>query len=135
MSMVPRLRALHQHVIHINFHVPSNLGLEHFIHRPLVCCPCVLQTERHNFVAVEALIDYERSLLSIFWVHEDLVVARKHIHETEQLVLEVESTSASMRGRGKLSFGQALLRSVKSIHILHFPLDFFTMTTFSNQSG
>jgi phosphoglycerate dehydrogenase-like enzyme len=42
--------------------------------------------------------------------------------------LVVESTNTSMRGRGKLSFGQALLRSVKSTHILHFPLDFFTKT-------
>ena len=47
---------------------------------------------------------------------------------------EVESTSASMRERRKLSFGQALLRSVKSMHILHFLLDFFTRTTFTNQS-
>jgi hypothetical protein len=48
---------------------------------------------------------------------------------------EVESTNASMRGRGKLSLGQALLRSVKSTHILHLPLDLFTRTTLASQSG
>jgi hypothetical protein len=47
----------------------------------------------------------------------------------------VESTNWSIRGRGKLSFGQALLRSVKSTHIPHLPLAFFTMTTLASQSG
>jgi hypothetical protein len=32
------------------------------------------------------------------------------------------STILSIRGNGKLSFGQAFLRLVKSMHILHFPL-------------
>jgi hypothetical protein len=32
------------------------------------------------------------------------------------------STRESILGNGNLSFGQALLRSVKSMHILHLPL-------------
>ena len=47
----------------------------------------------------------------------------------------VESTSWSILGRGKLSFGQALFRSVKSTHILHFPFVFFTKTTFASHFG
>jgi hypothetical protein len=37
------------------------------------------------------------------------------------------STRESILGRGNSSFGHALLRSMKSIHILHFPLAFFTL--------
>ena len=47
----------------------------------------------------------------------------------------VASTSRSMCGNGKLSFGHALLRSVKSMHTLHFPFFFFTTTGFASQSG
>ena len=37
----------------------------------------------------------------------------------------VESMSWSILGKGKLSLGHALFKSMKSIHILHFSLDFF----------
>jgi hypothetical protein len=36
-------------------------------------------------------------------------------------------------GNGKLSFGNVLFRSVKSVDIHSFPLFFFTMIIFSNQ--
>jgi hypothetical protein len=44
-------------------------------------------------------------------------------------------TRESILGNGNSSFGQALLRSVKSIHILHLPLAFFTITVLANHSG
>ena len=47
----------------------------------------------------------------------------------------VASTIRSIRGRGKLSFGQALLTSVKSIQSRHLPFAFLTRTTLANQSG
>src|SRR5215216_3964452 len=40
-----------------------------------------------------------------------------------------------MHGKGKGSFGQALLRSVKSMQSLHFPLAFRTTTGFANHVG
>jgi len=40
-----------------------------------------------------------------------------------------------MCGNEKLSFGQALLRSVKSTQTLHLPFFFFTTTGFAIQSG
>ena len=46
----------------------------------------------------------------------------------------VASTIRSIRGRGKLSFRQALLISVKSMQSRHFPFDFLTRTTLANQS-
>jgi hypothetical protein len=44
------------------------------------------------------------------------------------------STRESILGNGNSSFGHALLRSVKSIHILNFPLAFFTMTVLASHS-
>ena len=40
-----------------------------------------------------------------------------------------------MFGKGYESFGHALLRSVKSTHILHFLLAFFTITTLDSHVG
>jgi hypothetical protein len=45
------------------------------------------------------------------------------------------STILSIRGSGKLSFGQALLRLVKSMHIRHLPLFFCTITTLASHVG
>ena len=45
------------------------------------------------------------------------------------------SIMRSIRGRGKLSFGQTLLISVKSMQSCHFPFAFFTKTTLANHSG
>ena len=41
----------------------------------------------------------------------------------------------SIRGRGKLSFGKALLISMKSMQIRHLPFAFLTRTTLANHSG
>ena len=46
----------------------------------------------------------------------------------------VASTIRSIRGKGKLSFGYALLRSVKSMQSRHFSFAFLTRTTLANQS-
>jgi hypothetical protein len=45
------------------------------------------------------------------------------------------STRESILGKGNSSFRYALLRSVKSMHILHFPLDFFTIIVLASHSG
>ena len=46
----------------------------------------------------------------------------------------VASIIRSIRGRGKLSFRQARLTSVKSMQSRHLLFAFLTRTTFSNQS-
>ena len=51
-----RFQTLDQHVIHIYFHCLAYLIFEHVVHQPLVSCPSILQTERHDLVAVKALI-------------------------------------------------------------------------------
>jgi hypothetical protein len=45
------------------------------------------------------------------------------------------STILSIRGSGKLSLGQALLRLVKSMHMHHLLLFFCTMTTLASHVG
>ena len=45
------------------------------------------------------------------------------------------STRVSMRGKGNSSFGQNLLRVVKSMHIHQLPFFFGTMTTLASHSG
>jgi hypothetical protein len=45
------------------------------------------------------------------------------------------STRESIHCKGNSSFGHALLRSVKSMHILHFPLAFFTIIVLASHSG
>jgi len=40
-----------------------------------------------------------------------------------------------MLGKGYESFEHGLLKLVKSTHIFHFPLAFFTKTTLANHSG
>ena len=47
----------------------------------------------------------------------------------------VASIIRSIRGREKLSLGQALLTSVKSMQSRHLPFAFLTRTTLANQSG
>ena len=60
-----------------------------------------------------------RSLL-VTGVHTDLVVAREGVHEAEAV-----ATMRLIRGRDKLSFGQTLLMSVKSMKSRHLSFVFF----------
>jgi hypothetical protein len=48
---------------------------------------------------------------------------------------DVGSINWSILGNGKWLIRKALLRYVKSIHILQSPFDFFTRTIFNNQDG
>ena len=55
-------------------------------------------------------------------MHQDLVTTRKCIQEDEQFMPYFVSTNLSIRGSGKQSFRQALLRSLKSTYTRYFPL-------------
>ena len=47
----------------------------------------------------------------------------------------VASTMRSIRSKGKLSFGHALLTSVKSMQSRHLPFAFLTSTMLASHSG
>ena len=85
--MIVLLLTFYQHVINIDLDISSNLMCEHLVHEPLICRTCVLETERHHFVAKEALVSDEQSLLLIFFVHFYPVIAKESVHEAQQLVL------------------------------------------------
>lgn len=59
---------------------------EHFVHHPLICCPYILQIERHNPVAVDSSFSYEGCFLFINWMHKDLMVSIVYIQWTEKLI-------------------------------------------------
>ena len=56
------------------------------MHQPLIGCPCILQTERHDFVAVKFAIGDECSVFLVSVEHEHLLVTRIHVHEVEKLM-------------------------------------------------
>ena len=78
---------------------------------------------------MKAVFSWSSSAIFIWFYPENASI------NVSNLCPVVESTSWSILGRGKLSFGHALFRSVKSIHILHFSFAFFTRTTLVSQSG
>ena len=76
-----------KHVIHINFHVPSDLLAEHFIHLPLVGYSYIFQSKGHYLIAIEPLAHNERSFLLILLYPENASM------NVSSLCLAVESTS------------------------------------------
>ncbi|GAA0168950.1 hypothetical protein LIER_23535 [Lithospermum erythrorhizon] len=68
--MILYLPALDEHVIHVDLHIPSDLGGEYLVDHPLVCGPCILQAKGHHFPAVDAILSYEYSLFYFFLHHE-----------------------------------------------------------------
>ena len=73
--------AFYQHVVDVDLNIPPDLVRKHFVHEPLICRTCVLEVERHYFVAEEALAGNKRSLLLVCFIHPDLIITRKCIHE------------------------------------------------------
>ena len=56
------------------------------VNQPLICCPCILQTEGHHFVTKQALTGDKGRLLLVYLVHPYLIVSEESIHKTKQLV-------------------------------------------------
>ena len=54
-QVVVLLYAFYQHVIHLNLHISTNMVCRHSVHQPLVRGFCVLESERHHFIAEESL--------------------------------------------------------------------------------
>ena len=79
--------AFYQHVVNIDLDISFNLMCKHLVHEHLICCIHVFKAKQHHFVAEEALTGDERSLLMISFIYFYLVIARKSIHKTQQLVL------------------------------------------------
>ena len=82
-SSAPLILTLHQHVIYIDFYIPPNLWTEHVVNQPLICCPCVLQIERHHLITKQALTSDKGFFFLIRLVHSYLVVPRESVHKAK----------------------------------------------------
>jgi len=54
--MIILLKALYQHVVHVNLHIPLNLMCEHFVHQSLICGARILEPEQHHIIEEETLV-------------------------------------------------------------------------------
>ena len=84
--MLSFVLTLHQHVIYIHFYILPNLWTKHVVNQPLICCTCVLQTERHHLIIEQGLTGDKGCFLLICLVHPYLIVSRESIHKSKQLV-------------------------------------------------
>src|ERR1051325_4691890 len=75
-----------------------NHVMEQCHHSALISGACVLQSERHNFVAESTPLCNKSSLLHVFRSHFDLIVTGETIHEGEDLMLSgVVNQNINMR--------------------------------------
>lgn len=72
---------LYEHVINVNFHGFFETLGEHLIDEPLVRHSFLFDPKGYYFVAIDALIYYECSLLLVIKMHQDLVITRECIYE------------------------------------------------------
>ena len=84
--MVLFLFAFDEHIINIHLHVSPDLFLEHLVHQPLIGGPCVLESKRHDPIAVKPLVGDKGSFFLIFFSHLYLVIFGKCVHECEKLM-------------------------------------------------
>ena len=84
--MILLFLAFDEHVVHIYFCVPPNPLAEHLVYQSLVRGSHILQTKRHDLVAIEPLASNEGGLLLILLYHLYLVVSREDVHKGKKLV-------------------------------------------------
>ena len=73
--MIRALFGFYQHIININLHGTAEQRSKHFRHQPLIGGPCILQSEGHHIITVQAMGHDERCLFYIRGVHRDLVIS------------------------------------------------------------
>src|ERR1043165_910365 len=89
---------------------------------------CVLQSERHDFVAESTPLCNESSLLHVFKSHFDLIVAGETIHEGENLMLSgVVNQNINMR-KWKIVFRTRLVQ----ISVIHTHSYFTILLRYGN---
>ena len=89
------------------------------MHKYLIGRFSILEAERHYLVALETLVGDEEGVLLIGFVKWDLIVSEYASMKLNSSCPTITSTSWSIQGKEKLFLGHAMLRFVKSIHVLH----------------
>src|SRR3954467_15450830 len=77
--------ALDHNVVHVGLHISVDLWLESSVDNPRKRRACILQSKRHPHKTVRAAWSDERSLLFVFFSHEDLVVPGVGVKEGKQV--------------------------------------------------
>lgn len=75
-----------EHVIYVDYHGAAKLVGEHLVDKSLVSCTNILQPKGQDFIAKDAPISGEYSLLLVIRVQEDLIVVWEGIHEIKKLM-------------------------------------------------
>ena len=84
--MLSLVLTLHQHIIYIDFYILPNLWTKHVVNQPLICCPRVLQTDKHHLITEQALTSDKGCFLLVCLVHPYQIVSRESVHKAKQLV-------------------------------------------------
>ena len=95
----------HHHIIDVTFHRVADQVAKNTRHGTLVSGAGVLQSERHDGVVEVALWGPKCSVNGVVWVHLDLVVARRAVHEG-QCTMPRSGVDDDFRDRyGEIVFG------------------------------
>jgi hypothetical protein len=90
-------------------------------HGSLESCAGIFEAEGHDTVCKCTPGGYECGFVLIGWVNLDLVVAREVVHKGESFMAGAIIDNLIDERRWEVSFGQALLRSRKSVQTQMVP--------------
>ena len=82
--MLRNCLTFNQYIVHIGFHIPSELVCKNFIYQSLVGGSSIFQTKGYNFVTIDGSVGNKSRFLFIFLGHSDLIISGESIHERHQ---------------------------------------------------
>ena len=85
-SVITGIHRLCYHIINVHFHGTTDLLFKDLVHQTLIGGTRILQTKRHNLIAVQPTIGDEGRFILIELIHWNLVVLGESIHETKHLI-------------------------------------------------
>lgn len=66
---------LGEHVVYVDYHGLAKLVTKHLIDKSMIGCTSIFYSKGYEFIAENASLSDECSLLLVVWMHKDLVVA------------------------------------------------------------
>jgi hypothetical protein len=101
---------LHDNVIDVDLQVVLYLPFETELHTPLVCSPCILQSEQHFHIAktIEGGDEHGDGLVCLS--EGCLVITRVGVQETQELTPSSEVNDLVDAGKGKRIFWTCLVQ-------------------------
>lgn len=75
-----------QNIIHINFHISTNLISENFVHEPLISGSNIFKSKRHEEIAECFARDDEVDLIFVLLDQENLIITLLNLQESQEFV-------------------------------------------------